>query len=337
VGGGGRYLVLHLPKEHKLAVFDVSSADFAGQIPMNEDDARFAAGLEDVVVLLPRAGTIERWSLNTFQRDAAAALPIKGVIKAVGMGSASKGPLLVHWAVGTQPLNRAYYSLIDVQTMRILANGIKVEFMMGSFYRDLVHIRASANGKVFGTWTASSSPSGVGSIVVSDSGVQSYYRHDTAGHVLPSPDGKILFTQFGFFDPLQLNVFPQPRQDADAMVPACHGDFYLILPQAANIGIVAVLSNNPAIPPGQRRRVGKEGAPTLHALGKDTPMATLPGLDLPAPNDEPGIKWLKSDFTFDKHVHLIPDARLIITIPASNDRLILYRLGASISFRPVCR
>jgi hypothetical protein len=331
VGGGGRYLILHIPKEHKLAVFDVSTADFAGQIPVNEDEAQFAAGLEDVVVLLPRAGTIERWSLNTGQRDAAAALPIKGVVKAVGMGSASKGPLLVHWAVGTKELDRAFFSLIDVQTMKLMANEIKVDPMMGISYRDLVHIRASANGKVFGTWCPSSSPSGVGSIVLSDAGVQSYYSHETAGHVLPSPDGKILFTQFGFYEPQQLKAFafPQPRPDGDAMVPACHGDSYLILPQAANVGSVTIPSGNPAVPPGAKRRVGKEGPPVLQALGKDTPIATLPNLDLPAPNDEPGMKWLKSDFTFDKHVHLIPDARLVIAIPASNDRLILYRLGAT--------
>ncbi len=150
VGGGGRYLVLHLPKERKLAVFDVSTADFAGRIPINEDDARFAAGLEDVVVLLPQAGTIERWSLNSFERDAATTLPIKGVIKAVGMGSASKRPLLVHWAVGTQELARASFALINVQTMRFMASEIKIDPMMGSTYRDLVHVRASANGKVFG-------------------------------------------------------------------------------------------------------------------------------------------------------------------------------------------
>ncbi len=163
-------------------------------------------------------------------------------------------------------------------------------------------------------------------MVLSNAGVRSYYAHQTAGHVLPSPDGKVLFTQFGLYEP-QVKL-PDPQQDGDAMVPACHGDFYLSLPQAANVGVVLVVADNPAVPPGQRRRVGKEGPPTLHALSKDMPIATLSDLDLPAPKDEPGITWLKHDFTFDKHVHLIPDARLIITIPASNDRLVLYRLGA---------
>jgi hypothetical protein len=46
-------------------------------------------------------------------------------------------------------------------------------------------------------------------------------------------------------------------------------------------------------------------------------------VDLPALNEE----WIKHDLTFDKRVHLIPEARLIITIPASNDRVVLYRYG----------
>jgi hypothetical protein len=36
---------------------------------------------------------------------------------------------------------------------------------------------------------------------------------------------------------------------------------------------------------------------------------------------------IKHDLTFDKRVHLIPAARLVITVPASNDRLVLHRFG----------
>jgi hypothetical protein len=62
---------------------------------------------------------------------------------------------------------------------------------------------------------------------------------------------------------------------------------------------------------------------TVRALGKDRPIATLPDLELPAPGEE----WIKHDFTFDKRVHLVPEARLLITIPASNDRLVLHRFS----------
>jgi WD40 repeat protein len=50
--------------------------------------------------------------------------------------------------------------------------------------------------------------------------------------------------------------------------------------------------------------------------------AALPTLDLTIPNEQ----RIKNDFTFDKRVHLIPEARLLVTIPGSNDQLVLHRM-----------
>jgi hypothetical protein len=309
VGGAGRYLVLHLPGLHKLAVFDVSAAEVIGHIPVKEDKCLFAAGLKDVVVLLPGAGTIERWSLKTFEREVVTALPVKGVPKAVAMGSASRGPLLVHWATGTQDLDRASFALVNVERMQLVESDLKVYPALGHSYRDLVHLRASANGRVFGMWCTSHSPSGVGVIIAGAAGTESYYGHWSGGHVVPGPDGTVLFTRVGTCAPQQsLTNMQQPQ--GNAVLPACHGDYYLSLPQAG--------TPQPGRPPA-----GPAGAVTLRALGKDRPIATLADLNLPAPGEE----WIKHDFTFDKRVHLIPEARLIITIPASNDRLVLYRFG----------
>src|SRR5262249_37435105 len=38
MGGGGRFLILHLPKLRKLALFDVSAAKITGYIPLGGDD-----------------------------------------------------------------------------------------------------------------------------------------------------------------------------------------------------------------------------------------------------------------------------------------------------------
>jgi len=298
VGGGGRYLVLHLPRARKLAVFDVNKAEVVGHIPVNEEDAKFAASLEDVVIVLPRARTIERWGLKTRERKVAATLPVKGVIKTIAMGSASKGPLLVHSAVGTQPLDRASFALVNVETMRLLDGEIKTH--MGTSSRDNMHIRASANGKVFGLWCTSHSPSGLGAIILSDAGVTAHYAHTSVGHVLPGPDGKILFTRSGKYAPQVKLIRAEPLERGGPMVPACHGHYYLSLPQP-----------------------GKTGVPSVHAPGRSRPIATLKDLDLSVPAEE----WIKHDFTFDKRVHLIPEAKLVITIPVTNDRLLLHRFG----------
>jgi WD40 repeat protein len=319
VGGAGRYLVLHLPKLHQLAVFDVSAATVIGHIPMEDDAGRFAAGLEAVMVLLPGSGTIEHWNLGTLQREWTTTLPVKGVIKAAAMGSASKGPVLIHWAAGTKQLDRAFFAVLDVQSMLLLANALKVHPMMGHSYRDLVHLRASANGKLFGLWCTSHTPSGLCTIVLNDKGAQAHYAHTSIGRVLPSPDGKVVFTGSGMYAPeVKMADFLQPRA-AESMLPASQGDSYLILPVQR--------------PDLSRPRANPQTATTLTVTlrfrGKDRPLATIADLDLPTQAED----WIKHDFTFDKHVHLIPEARLIVTIPPTNDQLILQRLNDSV-FEP---
>jgi hypothetical protein len=314
VGGAGRYLVLHLPALHKLAVFDVSAAEVVGHIPVKEEKCLFAAGLKDVVVVLPGAGTMERWSLKTFEREVAVALPVKGVPRAVAMGSASRGPLLMHWAVGTQDLDRASFALFNVERMQLAESDLKVYPALGHSYRDLVHLRASANGKVFGMWCTSHSPSGVGVIIAGGAGAQSYYGHWSGGHVLPGPDGTLLFTGVGTCAPQQSLVNAQQPQ-GETVLPACHGDYYLSLPRPGHLRFP-----QPGRPAG-----GPDGAVTLRAPGKDRPIATLTDLKMPAPDEQ----WIKHDFTFDKRVHLIPEARLIVTIPVTDDRLVLCRYGGA--------
>jgi hypothetical protein len=300
VGGGGRYLVLHLPKEKKLAVFDVNAAKVVGHIPVNEEGARFTAGREDVVVVLPGAGTIERWSLKTLERDVAATLPIKGVIKAIAMGSASRGPLLVHWARGKEPLDRAAFTFLSTETMKVIVDEVNMGTgtIMGSSNRNLVHLRASANGRVFGLWCTSHTPSGMGAIVYSDTVTRSFYMHGSVGHVVPSPDGKILHTRVGsYLTEIKSNDRPE---NGIPEVPACHGDYFLSLAQP-----------------------GKKDAPTINSAQKTKPIATLTDVDLEVPKED----TITHDFTFDKRVHLIPEAKLLITIPSSNDQLILCRFG----------
>jgi hypothetical protein len=74
--------------------------------------------------------------------------------------------------------------------------------------------------------------------------------------------------------------------------------------------------------PGQLD-TAKVAAVTVRALSHDKPIATIPDLNLSAADEN----RIKHDLTFDKRIHLIPEARLIITIPATNDRLVLYRFS----------
>src|SRR5262249_26239410 len=69
VGGGGRYLVFHLPREQTLAVFDVSETRIVRFIPLSASNAIYAAGMDKVVVVLPESNVIQRWDLTTGERE----------------------------------------------------------------------------------------------------------------------------------------------------------------------------------------------------------------------------------------------------------------------------
>src|SRR5262249_54402078 len=69
IGGGGRYLVLHLPENRKLAVFDVNVARFTQNISLPDNNIRFAAGLEKLVIVLDSSDLIERWDLATGRQE----------------------------------------------------------------------------------------------------------------------------------------------------------------------------------------------------------------------------------------------------------------------------
>ena len=64
---------------------------------------------------------------------------------------------------------------------------------------------------------------------------------------------------------------------------------------------------------------------TIHATGDGTRLLTVHGLVEMAGLDRNDL-FIESDFTVDKRFHLVPAAHLLITIPPSNDRLVLRRL-----------
>jgi hypothetical protein len=51
--------------------------------------------------------------------------------------------------------------------------------------------------------------------------------------------------------------------------------------------------------------------------------------DAPAEDRRPDGTRIISDFTIDKRFHLVPAAGLLITIPVTNDRLVLRRIDLS--------
>jgi hypothetical protein len=307
VGGGGRFLVLHLGQLRKLAIFDVNEMRIANYAALAEDNIRFAAGNSKLLVVLCDSRVLQRWDLTTGQREVAAPLPVEGVVKSVSMGAASGGPLLVHWAVGTGALDHAQFDLVDIESLKSHHVAAQGAGHRGTSYRDQTQIRASDDGRTFGMWEQGVSPGGLQVLVLGESSARSFYEHETVGHVVPSSDGRFICTSSGIFSQ-ELRRLDRPGGPATMAVPSHGGGFFLR-------GALPDLFSSRETVPTVTLSVYMESD-----LGQ--PIATIPNLDiLPPRTDYGGSQTLP----IDKRVHLVPAAQMLVTIPGTNDRLVAQR------------
>src|SRR5262249_18008072 len=143
VGGAGRFLILRLPQQRKLAIFDANEAKIVKYLPVAEDTVKVAAGRDKLFVFLPGANVIQRYSLAGFEKEATVPAPTSGRLFQVLMGSASQGPLLLTTGDGPQLL------FLDPRTLKPLA----VDLPDGprGFGPDSF-CRVSGDGRVFTTY-----------------------------------------------------------------------------------------------------------------------------------------------------------------------------------------
>ncbi len=210
VGGGGRYLIFHLPKLKKLAVFDVNAAAIVRYLPLTEDKIVYAAGLEKVVVGLTARGVLERWDLATGEKELTRTVPSAADVNSVLMGSASHGPVVV---------NGVFYDLYSLKPLPI-----KTPFGAPPPWSPV-----SADGTVFGGWKNNQSPTESTSFVLQGDELKRYDEGGT-GYVVPGPDGRVVYTAVG----LRSNQL-KPLDGAPKVglcLPAAEGPFFLALTPA---------------------------------------------------------------------------------------------------------
>lgn len=306
VGAGGRNLVLHLPAERKLAVFDVTEAKIVREIRLPDEPVLFAAGMDQVVVVLPRSHLLLRWNLAGRPRDQVSMLPPAwAMVKSVTMGSASSGPLLVHWAEGFDDEDPAPLSFLDPQ----MAKPVSIRWQVSPIPRQnhaRVEVRASPNGQVFGLWTTNLAPQGMQTIVLGAQDATASYQNQSGGHVLPGPGGQTIYTGIGLFNNLLQPVLPKHPSGA-LLLPAVHDDYYL--------------SVEPPIDepqPGARNRVF-----VRHRTNPQL-RVEVPNLDLTIAEGPE-----REGLPLDKRLFFIPSAKLIVVIPPAGDRLMLHKFDVN--------
>lgn len=208
LGGGGRYLIFHLPKLKKLAVFDVNEARITNYIPLTEDTISFAAGLDAIVVGLPKANRLERWSLTTFEQEKSVPPPFKEEIGVIVMGHGSNGPVVVNG------------NFLDVATLRPLP----IKAVNGGWDPRMRPV-PSADGTVFGIW------GGTINTFVLSGGELRRYEEGGRGHVVPGPDGQTTFTANGIASRTLKRGDPDDASYGYC-VPAVRGDYFLSITPA---------------------------------------------------------------------------------------------------------
>jgi hypothetical protein len=105
----------------------------------------------------------------------------------------------------------------------------------------------------------------------------------------------------------------RPDTDPEMTIPSAHPAYY--------VRIFGLLPNGPQDHLSPRTVVA-----AVHASDDGERLLTIDGLEEMGDGQILARYGAQEDFTVEKRFHLIPDASLLITIPASDDRLVLRRL-----------
>jgi hypothetical protein len=290
VGGDGRYLVLWMPTERQLAIFDGNQAKIIHFIRVEEPEVFFAAGMEKLIVLLPQAGVAMRYRLDTAEREAVAPLPQWGTVKTVCMGSASAGPLLVqHTEQGWAEFSS--FTFFDIEQMQ----SATVTWRRAAYNistQDPVEMRASPDGRVYGLWESRLHPHCMETFVLDGHRVSVYYEDEDTQHVIPGPDGKTIFTDKGRRDEMLRPLGTDQRYS----LPARHGRYYGTL---------------------QPFLVSSDGSIlTLCSLDAEQPLGKVANFNV----------RLAKRRHYDKYLHILPELRMLVSLPGSGKQLVVQRL-----------
>ena len=216
---------------------------------------------------------------------------VLGPVKAIAMGHASHGPLLVFWVGGPRGSSQGFHSVVDVRTMRSQLISLVERRSVPGLPRfrsgdEDMEVRAAANGSAFGVWTTNRSPSGV-EILFPGRQPLAVYDHSSLGFLLPTADGRGLCTTKGF-----LSIDLVRKQGSDPCIPGTTPEYFLAFT--------------------------KRGIEICHCAD-GSPLRTLALTE----RSFDGRGLLAGTLPVDQRFHLIPQLDLLVLIPPSNDRLVL--------------
>jgi len=308
VGGAGKYICMRIADQSQIAIFDTTQQKIVKNIPTPGNHSLFAAGAEKLFVYNPINRALQRWDLNTFEKEKTTLIEGENTIKAIEMGSAATGPL---WVIDDKDV-----STLDPQTFRSL--DLKREAKSG--IRALGEgVRVSADGKTLGTWRFGTSPSGFTTITIANDSLKSSYQHESVGHITPGPDGRVIYTAYGRFtsDGKTTGGEDAGNRDRRAEVPYC-----VPAAEGSNLYLSLSLPNYTGVKSG----ITGTTIPLRVCWASD-------GQKLGEFSDIPlGVinAWDRELLGNDQRYMLFPSAKLFVVLSPKNDQLLLYKFDLDV-------
>jgi hypothetical protein len=298
VAAAGRYVLVPMPRNKQLAVFDVNEAKIVKTLPLSEPGTKITAGAGVIVAYNPDGHTFERWVLPSFRKEGPVSCPLAQPVYAMALGSASDGPLLT--AAGNDPRRYGgHLRFLDPTTFREVAiKPVERASEFGFRVGRGAQMRASADGRVFTTWTPGDRDRGPQSLVVTGPRFKVFVETEPAGHVVPASDGQLLFTGRGVANVEGRPTTGTPDGLVMPSVPAVHGPGYLCVKPAGNAATINLMV------PGRTAPLRVWNFELLAPLSAESTNAIPP----------------------DRRIVFIPAAKLLVTLPRSNDRLVFHKL-----------
>ena len=306
-------------------IIDVNEPRKPRSLALPNEHILFAAGMDRLLVLLQDQNLLVRWNLITLEKELTVHVPLQGNVKQLALGSASNGPLLIDGVRGpdTESMNFAF---LDIQTMRVLpAKVISKRLDMGWGPPHHSQVRVSANGRVVGMVGDHDNHT----LVFRCNDVELYFADQPDQDFAPGPDGQVVYRDNALLTK-ELKPLAQPTNDGGTFtffVPAQHGPYYVGIQRKGPFRPFEEPddSEKERVPllPLEAPRPGQSGKPSAYLFdlsvyaGIDgSPIAQLTDVEGPA-----GLNgWSRP------RLYLIPDAKLLVVVPRSSDRLIFHRL-----------
>jgi len=301
LGGRGRRLVASLRGLPLAVVIDVVGEQTVRSIRLDSADCAIAAGADDVFAVDPQGGVVG-YSLAQGEEVRRGILIGTGTAFLVRTGWASSGPLFVGWTDGA-PANTKYeFRWYDAATFALLDGTVRPDAIVLDDIGTGLPI-ASADGA--GTRFVVADRRHPAALVVGPS------LEDEVLHLSGSPwyvamaaDGDYVLHAGGYTACGQGVSKPPVIDRSNLHLPTPHPDLFL------RVGDLDV---------GGIPRVVLASLGTSRSLGE---LATLP--ELPRQTESGTFPW--RSLAADRRMFLLPDCALLVTVPLSNDRLVVRRV-----------